>query len=71
MEIDKKSISIAEMEKGSKNYLLKNDRATLGNFNNDIREFLDGCNMVQTNEKEVKKKAIDLIALLKEEYQLK
>jgi hypothetical protein len=69
--LDQKNKSIPEMEKGNKNYLLKNDKATLGKLNNEIMDFRDVCGMVKKQEEELKQKAIGLIVLLKKEYHLK
>ena len=69
--LDKKSKSIAELEKGNKNYLLISDKATLGKLNNEIMDYKDVCGLVKKQEIELKQKAIVLIALLKKEYHLK
>ena len=70
-ETDSKTMSISEMEKGTKNYLLKDDKATLGKFNNIIRNFKNVTTTVKDTEKEVLIKATGLITLLKKEYDLK
>jgi hypothetical protein len=70
IERDSKLISISKMEKGTKNYLLICDQATLGKFNNMIRDYKSISILVKNQEIKVKKKAIQLIALLKEEYNL-
>jgi hypothetical protein len=70
-ETDSKTMSISEMEKGTKNYLLKDDKATLGKFNNIIRNFKNVTTRVKDTEKEVLIKATGLITLLKKEYDLK
>jgi hypothetical protein len=69
-ETDSKSLSISEMEKGTKNYLLKDDKAILGKFNNVIRNFKGDLILVKNTEKDLLLKATNLIALLKKEYQL-
>ncbi|PCJ82034.1 MAG: hypothetical protein COA49_03475 [Bacteroidetes bacterium] len=69
-ESDKKKISIKEMEKGNKNYLLKSDNETLGKFNNIIRYFKYDVTLVKETELELKTKAEQLILLLKKEYEI-
>ena len=63
--------TVAAMEAGRENYLLKADKQSLGKWNNEIREFKSICEMVRISEEKLKKKAIDLIGLLKKEYHLK
>ena len=70
LELDRHSKSISQMEKGNKNYLLISDKATLGKFNNMIRDYKYLASLVKNQELEVKAKAIQLIALLKKEYHL-
>jgi hypothetical protein len=70
VELDKKIMPAAAMEKGQKNYLLKDEKAVLGNFNNLIRQFLDNSRDVQAKEKDIKTQAIGLIILLKKTYRL-
>jgi len=70
-ETDLKKMSLEEMEKGNKNYLLKNDKATLGKFNNIIRNFKSVGTLVKEKEIELLKKAESLIALLQKEYKIK
>jgi len=70
-ETDLKKMSLEEMEKGNKNYLLKNDKATLGKFNNIIRNFKSVGTLVKEKEIEILKKAESLIALLQKEYKIK
>jgi len=70
-ETDSKTMSISEMEKGTKNYLLKDDKATLGKFNNIIRNFKNVTTTVKDTEKEVLIKATGLMTLLRKEYDLK
>ena len=62
--------TLADLEQGNKNYLLKKDQQTLGKWNNEIREFRTLCQMVRISEEKLKTKAITLIALLKKEYHL-
>jgi hypothetical protein len=70
-ETDLKKMSTKEMEKGTKNYLLKSDKATLGKFNNIIRNFKSDVTLVKEKEIELLKKAESLIALLQKEYEIK
>lgn len=70
IEQDRNSISVSEMEKGTRNYLLVSDKATLGKFNNMIRDYKSISILVKNQEMKLRKKAIQLIALLKDEYQL-
>ena len=70
-ETDLKKMSLEEMEKGNKNYLLKNDKATLGKFNNIIRNFKSVSTLVKEKEIELLKNAESLIALLQKEYKIK
>jgi hypothetical protein len=67
---DVKIKTIAELEAGKKNYLLKADKPGLGKFNNEIREFKEICKMVRESEEKIRKQAIELIALLRKEYDL-
>jgi len=59
------------LEAGNKNYLLKTDKAILGKWNNQIREFKVIGEMVRISEEKLRKKAFELIRLLKKEYYLK
>jgi hypothetical protein len=68
---DIKKKSITELEAGNKNYLLKTDKAILGKWNNQIREFKVIGEMVRISEERLRKKAFELITLLKKEYYLK
>ncbi len=63
--------SKTRVENGNKNYLLKSDRASIGKFNNNIRDFKYVIALVKTKEVDLKEKAIQLITLLKKEYHLK
>jgi len=67
---DLKIKTIAELEQGKENYLLKADKPGLGKLNNEIREFKEICRMVRTSEEKIRKQAIQVIALLKKEYDL-
>ena len=64
-------MSVQEMEKGNKNYLLKNDKATLGKFNNIIRNFKIDVTLIKESEMDLKTKAKRLITLLEKEYKIK
>ena len=71
IENDKLRLTIYDMEKGDKNYLLKSDKASLGNLNNTIREFKFVTEqLVQAKEIKLKETATQLIILLKKEYHL-
>jgi len=69
-ERDKLFLSITEMEAGSKNYLLKSDKENLGKFNNIIREFQNDLIIVKDRKLLLKQKANNLVALLKNEYDI-
>lgn len=72
IENAKKNFSTNEMNKSGKNYLLKSDKASLGNLNNTIREFkLVAQYIIEPKEIELKMRANKLIELLKKEYHLK
>ena len=58
------------MEKGNKNYLLVNDKATLGKFNNMIRDYKMTSILVKKLEIQLRAEAVQLITLLKKEYHL-
>ena len=70
LETDRKTKSTAELEKGSKNYLLKSDKVTLGKYNNRLRDIKSLYKMVLPKEIDLKIKATQLIELLKKEYHL-
>lgn len=65
---DVKTKTVAEMEAGGKNYLLKTDKQSLGKWNNEMREFRFLCRKVMRTEQTLKTKAIELIGLLREQY---
>lgn len=69
-ERDKLFLSITEMEAGSKNYLLKSDKENLGKFNNIIREFQNDLIIVKDRKLLLKQKANNLVAILKNEYDI-
>lgn len=69
---DRRILSASEMEKKQKTYLLKTDKPSLGNLNNTIRDFkYVSIELMQKKEIKLKEEAIQLIALLKKEYDLK
>ena len=68
LENDRRSMSIIEIEKKGKNYLLINDIAKLGKLNNVIRDYKNVIGLVVKKEKQLKQKAINLIFMLKKEY---
>jgi hypothetical protein len=70
-ESDKKVLSRKEMANGSKNYLLKSDKATLGKFNNAVRNFKLDITLIKETEIDLIIKAEQLIELLKKEYGIK
>lgn len=71
LEIDWKTKSIAEMENGTKNYLLSNDKALLGQYNNTLRDLKHQYKMIMKKEMELNNDANKLIALIKKEYDIK
>lgn len=52
------------------NYLLKNDRATLGRFYNELVDFRSACDFIKQQQQLIKKRAENLMTLLKKEYHL-
>ena len=70
LDLDKSRLSIEEIEKGSKNYLLINNRATIGKLYNIIQDYKRVMSLVMKDEEKLKQEAIDLILLLKKEYNL-
>ena len=71
LDEDKKVMSIEQLEKTGKKYLLKEDNATLGKFYNRISGYRFLKKLVYTRLVALKQRAIDLMALLKKEYHLK
>ena len=71
LENDMKIKTVTELEAGKKNYLLRADKPALGKLNNEIREFRVVGEMVRKSEEKLRKKAIELISLLKNKYHLK
>lgn len=54
----------------TKNYLLITDRATLGRFYNELKDFRSGCAYIKDQQRLIKKDAVDLMNLLKKQYHL-
>ena len=67
---DKKIKTASEMEKGDKNYLLQNDKITLGKLYNNIVDYEAACALAKEKEITLKERATILIALIKKEFQL-
>src|SRR5574338_253046 len=53
-----------------KNYLLKTDRATLGRFYNELKDFRSICEGIKHQEEGLKRQAENLITFLRKEYHL-
>ena len=70
LEIDKELKSIPQMQNGNKNYLLKSDKESLGIFYNNLFGMRRYYKEVMTKEIYIKKKATELITLIKKEYDL-
>jgi hypothetical protein len=70
LKIDEELKSIPQMENGNKNYLLKSDKESLGIFYNNLLEIQGYYKGVTTKEIDIKKKATELITLIKKEYNL-
>lgn len=70
LKIDKELKSIPQMQNGNKNYLLKSDNESLGIFYNNLFEMRRYYKEVMTKEIHIKKKATELINLIKKEYDL-
>jgi len=58
------------LNKDKKNYLLKNDRATLGRFYNELKDFRSSCDFIKLQEEALKNRAENLMILLQKEYHL-
>ncbi|HEY5967292.1 MAG TPA: hypothetical protein VIU35_04900 [Chitinophagaceae bacterium] len=67
---DRKIISVADMNAGKKNYLLRNDLPFLGKYNNQIRTFKIICRLVKSKQRKMFEQAVQLIQVLKKEYHL-
>jgi len=70
-DYDSRTMSLEQIEKSSKNYLLKNDRASLGKYYNQISIYRIILNIVYDQMKKIKTDAESLKILLKKEYHLK
>ncbi len=70
LEKDRKLIGIEAMEKGSKNYLLKADEATLGHYYNRIKLYQLLRQVVERRMESLKKEATSLIGILRETYHI-
>lgn len=70
LETDKKTMSIAALEKGSKNYLLVSDKATLGMYYNRLKSYRLLRQIVIRRMDTVSQSAVNLIELLKKEYHI-
>jgi hypothetical protein len=58
------------LNKERKNYLLKNDRETLGRFYNELKDFKSSSDFIKQQEESLKKRAENLMMLLQKEYHL-
>lgn len=70
LTLDKSMMSIEKIEKEAKNYLLINNKATIGKLYNIIQDYQHVMGLVMDQEKKIRQEAIDLILLLKKEYHL-
>lgn len=70
LEKDWKIKSILQMENGNKNYLLSNNKALLGQYNNTLRDLKSQYKMIMKKEVILNNDAGQLIALMKKEYHL-
>ncbi len=68
LEKDRKMMSVDLMEKGSKNYLLKADEATLGHYYNRIKLYQLLRQVVERRMESLKTEAASLIEVLRETY---
>ncbi|NEU07749.1 hypothetical protein GZH53_05445 [Flavihumibacter sp. R14] len=68
--IDWKTTSIAQMKKANKNYLLKSDQASLGEFYNSVYSLKHVYQMISGKETLLYKESASLINLLKSQYKL-
>lgn len=62
--------SEAELKRENKTFLLQNDRAKLGEFNNYLQCYKALCSSIKEDERDLKKQAAQLLVLLKKEYDL-
>lgn len=70
LERDTRKFGIPAMVQGEKHYLLKTDPASLGKFNNIIRNFDGDVILINRKFRELKTQATELISLLKTEYRI-
>ncbi len=70
-DYDSKTMSLEQIEKGSKNYLLKNDKASLGKYYNQIKTYMYLLDIIYNQMGKIKLDAEGLKILLKKEYHLK
>jgi len=69
-ENDANSKTIEAMENEGKNYLLLDDRASLGKFNNSIRHFKYDLELIKNYEIEIKNHALELMKKIEDSYNL-
>lgn len=67
---DLKIKSKTQIENGNKNYLLSNNKALLGEFNNSLRDIKNVYKMIMNKEIIINNEAKQLITLMKKEYEL-
>ena len=70
-DYDSKTMSLEQIEKGSNNYLLKNDKASLGKYYNQIKTYRALLYILYNQMGKIKSDAEGLKILLKKEYHLK
>lgn len=68
---DRASIGIEAMEAGNKNYLLRNDVATLGQYYNKIKVYRSIRKKAHARMQTLQQEAVSLMQLLREVYDLK
>ena len=71
LDQDKKTMTVAQLNAGKKNYLLRTDFTFLGNYYNELKLFQTLCKMVSSREAKLREQAASLIRLLKKEYRLR
>lgn len=67
---DKAAIGIEAMEQGNKNYLLRSDAATLGQYYNKIKVYRSIRKRAYTRMQTLQQEAVSLMQLLREAYKL-
>jgi len=70
-DFDSKTMLLEQIEKGSKSYLLKNDKASLGKYYNQIKTYRSLLYIIYNQMGKIKLDAESLKNLLKNEYHLK